>query len=59
LFRQAELFFADAVIAVVLQHLLNQISGISTNVCLSLDADLADRMARNVSVNAMVPTTSF
>ena len=49
-FRQAELFFADAVIAIVLQHLLDQILGDIHEGMLILDPDLADCIPGDVGM---------
>ena len=49
-FRQAKLFFADAVIAVVLQHLLDQILGDIHKGMFVVDTDLADCITGDVGM---------
>ena len=49
-FRQAELFFADAVIAVVLQHLLDQILRDIHKGMFILDPDLANCITWDVGM---------
>ena len=49
-FRQAELFLADAVIAVLLQHLIDQILRDIHKGMFVLDPDLANGITRDVGV---------